>query len=240
MPKFEGSRLLEQTIRGVALGLYGMVVVFSASPAFASSAVILGDSIGVGISMASGLPRLAHNSVSIRSADAINQVRRTPRDAVAFLSLGTNDAVGSIAGVASPIDRIVGAARDANVNLVWIGPPCVLKSWNVNVGKLDAVLQERLAGRIPYVSTADPRVCDPSIRAGDGVHFTMRGYQMLWSRARAAASARIGAGSVLGSLKTIDQPENSRAGQNRSKPRIAAESSELLSAARQSAAAQTN
>jgi hypothetical protein len=231
---------MKQTIRRVALGLCGIFVVFGDAPAFANSAVILGDSIGVGISMASGLPRLAHNSVSIRSADAINQVRRTPRDAVAFLSLGTNDAVGSIAGVTSPIDRIVDAARDANVSLVWIGPPCVLKSWNINVVKLDAVLQERLASRIPYVSIADPRICDPSLRARDGVHFTMRGYQMLWRRARAAASARIDIDRVIASLKMIDTADNRGARQKRSKPRVVAEASEPSSAARQSAAAQTN
>jgi hypothetical protein len=210
----------------VALGLYGIFVICGPFTAFANSAVVLGDSIGVGISMASGLPRLAHNSVSIRSADAINQVRRSPRHAVAFLSLGTNDAVGSIAGVTSPIDRIVDAARDADVNLVWIGPPCVLKPWNVNVVKLDAVLQERLAGRVPYVSTADPRLCDPSLRARDGVHFTMRGYEILWSRARAAASAPIDADRGVGSLKkTIGKAESSEVRQKRPKPRIAAKGS---------------
>jgi hypothetical protein len=240
MPKFERFRSMEQTIRDVAIGLGGIFAVFSASTAFANSAVILGDSIGVGISMASGLPRLAHNSVSIRSADAINQVRRSPRNAIAFLSLGTNDAVGSIAGVTSPIDRIVDAARDANVKLVWIGPPCVLKSWNVNVVKLDAVLQERLAGRVPYVSTADPRLCDPSLRARDGVHFTMHGYQILWSRARAAASAPIDADRGVGSLRTIDKADNREARQKRSISRIAAKGRQTSSTACQSTATQTN
>lgn len=173
-----------------SLGLCVMAVAGN-SGAFAAQGIVLGDSIGVGVSMASGLPRLAHNSVTIRSANAIEQIRRTPRDTVAFLSLGTNDAVGSIAGVASGIDRIVAAAQKANINLVWIGPPCVRKAWNANVIKLDEMLREQLAGRVRYVSVADQGLCDPNLRAGDGVHFNMRGYQILWSKARAVADVAI-------------------------------------------------
>jgi len=160
--------------------------------AIAAPGIVLGDSIGVGVSMASGLPRLAHNSVTIRSANAVEQVRRTPHGTVAFLSLGTNDAVGSsVTGITDGIDRIVAAAQKANVNLVWIGPVCVRKSWNTNVIKLDELLRQRLSGRMPYVSLADQELCDASLRGGDGVHFNMRGYQLLWSKVRAAAGVDI-------------------------------------------------
>jgi hypothetical protein len=167
----------------LARGLLGIMVASSAS---AKPAVVLGDSIGVGISMVAGLPRLAHNSVSIRSADTLAQIKRTPAETVAFLSLGTNDAVGSIAGVERGIDRIVEAARQANIKLVWVGPPCVLQRWNVTALRLDAILRGRLADKVPYVSLADPDVCLRSLRAGDGVHFNMRGYALLWSRASGA------------------------------------------------------
>jgi lysophospholipase L1-like esterase len=159
--------------------------------AIAAPGIVLGDSIGVGVSMASGLPRLARNSVTIRSASAVAQVKQTPRNTIAFLSLGTNDAVGSIAGVTDAIDRIVETAQRANVNLVWIGPVCVRKPWNTNVVKLDELLHQRLAGRVRYVSAADQALCDGSLRAGDGVHFNMRGYQLLWNKARAAAGADV-------------------------------------------------
>ncbi len=195
----------------IAYGLCAIAVLLCGSPALSAPGIIIGDSIGVGVSMASGLPRLAHNSVSIRSADAIQQVRRTPRDAVAFLSLGTNDAVGSIGGVTSGIDRIVAAAHAANVKLVWIGPPCVLKPWNSNVVKLDAVLQHQLAGRVPYVSIADQQVCDKSMRASDGVHFTMRGYEMLWGRARAAAGISIDAKAAAINATPKDRSKNHEA-----------------------------
>lgn len=150
---------------------------------------MLGDSIGVGISMASGAPRFAHNGVAIRSADAIAQIRRAPKGSVAILSLGTNDAVGSIAGVEQAIDRIVSAVQETGNPVVWVGPPCVLKSWNTNVVKLDQILRARLSGKagIFYVSVADEAVCSRDLRAKDGVHFTMRGYGLLWARARQAA-----------------------------------------------------
>jgi hypothetical protein len=169
-------------------------LILCAPAAFAAPGIILGDSLGVGVSMAAGVPRLAHNSVAIRSADALDQIKRTPQGTVAFISLGTNDAVGSITNVEPGIDRIIDAAKSSGVKLVWIGPPCVFKPWNANVEKLDAILKRKLSsGPVSYVSMADSAVCDRTIRAGDGVHFNMRGYAMLWGRARDAAGIAIDA-----------------------------------------------
>lgn len=189
------------------------------APAQASKAIVLGDSIGVGVSMAAGVPRLAHNSVSIRSADAISQIQRAPRGSIAFLSLGTNDAVGSIAGVEKGVDRIVDAARSADVHVVWIGPPCVTKAWNTNVMKLDAILKQRLAGQITYVSAADPNLCDRSLRAGDGVHFTMKGYSILWARAREAAGVPIESGGGAVDLGGGEQKKHKHEGRRHAKKR---------------------
>jgi len=176
-----------KALRGVVIA--AAAVILSACPALASGAIVLGDSIGVGISMASGAPRLAHNGVGIRSADAISQIRRAPSGSVAILSLGTNDAVGSIAGVEQGIERIVSAAQETGKRVVWVGPPCVLKAWSGNVQRLDQILRARLSGRdgVSYVSAADQSLCNPGLKAGDGVHFTMRGYGILWARARQAA-----------------------------------------------------
>jgi hypothetical protein len=179
---------------GVAI-LCGATALGSAACS-AAPAVVLGDSIGVGVSMAGNVPRLAHNSVSIRSADVLRQMKRLSPGTVAFLSLGTNDAVGSIAGVERGVDRILQAARSADLHLVWIGPPCVLKPWNTNVTKLDSILSHRLAGQVPYVSIADQQLCDTSLRGADGVHFNMRGYSVLWGRARAAAGVGIEAAEI--------------------------------------------
>lgn len=167
------------------------IALVASTPGAASNAIIVGDSIGVGVSMAAGVPRLAHNSVTIRSSDALAQLKRAPRDSVTFVSLGANDAVGSLAGVERSVDKLLAAARDANLRLVWIGPPCVMKPWNRNVVKLDEMLRNRLVGQATYVSIADQGLCDKSLRAGDGVHFNMRGYSLLWDRARDAAGVEI-------------------------------------------------
>ena len=40
---------------------------------------------------------------------------------------------------------------------------------------------------VTYVSMRDDALCVRSLRAGDGVHFTMKGYRMMWDRAIAAS-----------------------------------------------------
>jgi hypothetical protein len=193
MMRSMGAVTIRKSLRAFSLSAFsGLIGLLSfASPSHASNAVVIGDSIGVGISMAGHVPRLAHNSVTIRSADALSQLKRVPHDSVAIISLGTNDAVGSIKGVESGIDKIVAIAKSEDLHVVWIGPPCVRKDWNKNVVKLDEILKTRLAGKIPYVSAADSALCEGDLRAGDGVHFNMRGYSMLWARASEAAGVPI-------------------------------------------------
>jgi len=155
----------------------------SANP---SRVIILGDSIGVGLSLAGGSQRLAANSVGIRSNQIIEQLSRVDASQVAVVSLGTNDAVGHLRGVEKAIDQIIETVNRKNLRVVWMGPPCVNKDWNTNVVQLDRILQERLrrAPRITYVSVADQNYCDRNLRASDGVHFTMKGYGLLWSHVK--------------------------------------------------------
>ncbi|MGA9600909.1 MAG: hypothetical protein WBS22_11780 [Methylocystis sp.] len=198
MVKSKDAVTIHRSIRSLTLSAFGglAVLLSCVSPSHASKAVVIGDSIGVGISMAGHVPRLAHNSVTIRSADALSQLKRVPRDSVAIISLGTNDAVGSIKGVESGIDKLIALAKSEDLHVVWIGPPCVRKDWNKNVVKLDEILKARLAGKFPYVSAADSALCDGELRAGDGVHFNMRGYSMLWARASEAAGVAIEGGKA--------------------------------------------
>ncbi len=157
----------------------------SASPA-AADGVVIGDSLGVGVSMASGLTRLARNSVSIRGGGILGQIKQAPPGSTVFMSLGTNDAVGRVDGLDGDIGRIVAAS--SNVNLVWIGPPCVMKAWDANARTLDGIIRARTAGTgVTYVSMRDPGMCASGARAKDGVHFTMGGYRMMWAKARSAS-----------------------------------------------------
>ena len=181
----------------ITVRLYWLSAIFpallAASPALSAPGLVLGDSIGVGVSLASGVKRLAHNSVTIGREDILGQIAQVPVGTVAFVSLGTNDAVGSIKGVGPRVDKVLAAVDAAGITAVWIGPACVIQPWNSTVGELDKLLSDRLAGRMAYVSIADANFCDSSIRGADGVHFTFAGYKRIWSVALAAAGVEIDA-----------------------------------------------
>ncbi len=174
--------------------------------ACAAGEVVTGDSLGVGIAMASGFENRAANSVTIRGNRAIEQLRNIRPGSTVFLSLGTNDAVGSVKGIEKSIDAVVNTARASRLKLVWIGPPCVIKAWDKNASELDGILRQRLAGTgVTYVSMRDPSLCTPSLRGKDGVHFNMEGYRNLWSRAAAAS------GYQVASLTPVASPKKQEA-----------------------------
>lgn len=155
----------------------------------AAGELVLGDSLGVGVKMASGRTGPAKLSVFIRNDKVISQFDSVPAGATAFLVLGTNDSAGSVKGLEKYIDNIVQTAESRKIKLVWIGPPCVRKAWDKNSRELDALLTTRLASTsIKYVSTrSDAALCSGQYTGGDGVHLNMTGYGMLWHKARVAA-----------------------------------------------------
>ncbi len=158
------------------------------SAASAATGVIIGDSIGMGVTAASGLKSLARLSIHIRGNKAIAQINEAPAGATAFVVLGTNDAQGSLKGIEQSVDNIVQAAERKNLSLVWIGPPCVRRSWNTGARKLDEMLQARFANTsIKYVSMQDETLCSGKFHAPDGVHLTMAGYHYMWEKAARAA-----------------------------------------------------
>ena len=144
--------------------------------------IVLGDSIGVGISLVSNLPRLAENSIAIRSKKIQDQFNATRVGATVVLSLGTNDSVGSVKNIKPAIDSVLAFAKKRKIKLIWVGPPCVIKKWNDNVQELDDILCRRLEGQATYISISEDSFCSRDIRARDGVHFTMGGYRKIWAR----------------------------------------------------------
>ena len=151
---------------------------------------VLGDSIGEGVHLASGLPSQATHigNVAIYTPRILEQIDRVPRGASVFISLGTNDAVADQVDVKDRVEKIVSAAKAQGLNQVWIGPPCVVPRWETHAKEIDETLSSELGSlKIPYVSTQDADLCPPAIHAGDGVHFTMAGYSFIWHKAAAAA-----------------------------------------------------
>ncbi|MEO8757788.1 MAG: GDSL-type esterase/lipase family protein [Devosia sp.] len=170
-----------------ALGLGLLAALMALQPALASI-YVGGDSLGVGVGMASKAPSVAKESVRITSKLPVNQIGEVPKGSTLFLSLGTNDAVGGVLKVQKSVDAILSAAADRGIRVVWLGPPCVFKTWDDHAKALDDVLASIMAQQgVTYVSMRDDALCVRSLRAGDGVHFTMKGYRMMWDRAVAAS-----------------------------------------------------
>ena len=149
---------------------------------------VIGDSIGVGVSWAAKIPSTAKNSVAIYSGQIMEQLRQAKKGETVFLSLGTNDAVGGALDVKAKVAAIVAEADRLGVKLVWIGPPCVRKSWEEYSRKLDGILAAELSGTsATYVSMQGEEFCEARLHAPEGVHFTMAGYTRMWQKAAAAA-----------------------------------------------------
>jgi hypothetical protein len=168
-----------------------MGVCFCFAPmAFAQAAtgIVIGDSLGVGLAEVSGLKNFAAISVHIRGPKAVDQIRRAPAGATAFVVLGTNDANGSIARLDKSIDNILDAAAQKNLRLVWIGPPCVHTSWDSRARELDQILAEKLPPRgVKYVPMRDQGFCTGGLHEPDGVHLKNKGYAYMWDKARRIA-----------------------------------------------------
>lgn len=153
-----------------------------------ANAYVLGDSLGVGVAQVSHLKGLARVSVHIRGPKALQQFAQTPPHSTVFLVLGTNDANGSIARLDKSIDDIVHAAERKNITLVWMGPPCVRKSWDSRSRELDAILRQRFENTaVRYVSMRDDELCSGRMQEPDGVHLKIKGYVHMWEKAREAA-----------------------------------------------------
>jgi hypothetical protein len=162
-----------------------------AAPAQAT-AYVLGDSLGVGVAQVAHVKGLARISVHIRGAKALAQIAQIPAGSTAFLVLGTNDANGSIARLDKSIEDIVRAAETKNITLVWMGPPCVRKTWDTRARELDVILRAKLADTsVRYVSMRDDQMCSGALHEPDGVHLKTKGYMHMWQKARTATGIEL-------------------------------------------------
>jgi hypothetical protein len=163
----------------------------------AATNVVIGDSLGEGLAEVSKLKSFAHISVHIRGPKAVDQVRRAPEGATAFVVLGTNDAEGSIAHLDKSIDDILNLAARKRMRLVWIGPPCVHRPWDTRARELDRMLAAKLPPRgVIYVPMRDQSFCTGGMHEPDGVHLKTKGYVYMWDKAR-----RIADRETTGSIK---------------------------------------
>lgn len=165
------------------------ILLLLAQPAAADTGFFVGDSIAQGLAGTLKKPSAARQSVSMMRDTISGQFTRTPANAIVLMSLGANDAANPVQGMKPFIERVIGVAAKSGRRVVWIGPPCVLKSYDARAKELDAYLAATLqATAIQYVSLRDDKICNRRLRTSDGVHFTVEGYQYLWSKIRRDAA----------------------------------------------------
>lgn len=174
-------------LRRIALWL--LLTGLAPAAAWAEDVRIIGDSIGEGLHLASSVPSPANRfNVAIYTPKIFEQIRGMPRGANVVMSLGTNDAVAGLDEQQPRILQIAAAAREQGIKLTWLGPPCVRTAWEAHSQKLDRVIAATLADTpVNYVSAQTPEFCASGLHAGDGVHFTMAGYRLLWQKAASVA-----------------------------------------------------
>ena len=171
--------------RSTALTLFAGIVMplLLADRVLAAEALVLGDSIGLGLASTIGLKSIARVSLSLRRSDVGAQLKQIPVEAVGLMSIGLNDAADPVEHLSKSIEKIVETATVSQRKLVWIGPPCVTKSWDKRAEALDAYLKQRLEKTsIQYVSLRDTNICAPKLRTRDGEHFTVEGYRYVWDK----------------------------------------------------------
>jgi hypothetical protein len=182
-------RSLRSAARCVATDLVVGGAVLLAMGAFsllrAAEGFFIGDSIAAATAQTIGMRGSAHHSVSLRRNAIAPQFQRIPKGAVALMTLGLNDAAIPVHAMRKDIEMVIEGALKTAERIVWIGPPCVLKSWDKRAKEMDDYLRERLeTTTIQYVSLRDPQICKPGMRSGDGEHFTDAGYRYVWQKIR--------------------------------------------------------
>jgi hypothetical protein len=208
-------------VKGKIAALAGASCVLAALvTAQAATDIVIGDSLGEGFAEVSHLKSFAKISVHIRGSKALDQVRRAPEGATAFVVLGTNDAEGSITNLDKSIDDILNLAAKKRMRLVWIGPPCVHRPWDTRARELDKMLAAKLPPRgVTYVPMRDQSFCTGGMHEPDGVHLKTKGYVYMWDKARRIAGQDATGSITVAAAGSVALPARD-AGPPASKPRF--------------------
>jgi hypothetical protein len=173
------TSLAARLVAGGAL----LAAIATLGPAQAAEGFFVGDSIAAATAQTIGMNGVAHHSVSLRRNAIAPQFQHIPKGAVALMTLGLNDAAIPVQAMRKDIETVIEGAQRTGERIVWIGPPCVLKSWDKRAKEMDDYLRQRLVTTgIQYVSLRDPQICKPALRSRDGEHFTDAGYRYIWQK----------------------------------------------------------
>jgi lysophospholipase L1-like esterase len=178
-----------------------------ATPSLAAAGTyVLGDSIGDGLATTMGFNNLAQVGIHIRGPKALAQIARTPPGSTVYIFLGTNDAEGSLKNIDKSIADVLAAAAQRQLTVIWVGPHCVRKNWDIQSGMLDEILRNQLAkANVKYIGTRnDAGMCSGKFLEPDGVHPTAKGYRYIWAMIESAGGAPTAVASAPPPQKLAD------------------------------------
>jgi hypothetical protein len=166
----------------------GLAALFMLAATAVRADVTAGDSIGVGVGVAAGVPTVAAVSASLygNGEGVVQQFARLSRGTRVYLFLGTNNVASGVAPF-KVVRTILDRARHDALDLVWVGPPCMTTNRYAHfVPQFDASLGAIVrASGFRYVSLYGAERCRLQ-RSSDGVHFNYKGYQAVWHMVRNA------------------------------------------------------
>ena len=191
--------------------LIGFLTLIAPSLADAGT-YVLGDSIGDGLATTMGFSNLAQIGIHIRGPKALAQIARTPPGSTVYIFLGTNDAEGSLKGIDKSIDDVLDAAARRQLSVIWVGPHCVHKNWDIQASVLDQILRKQTAkANVKYVSMRGDVMCPAKFLEPDGVHPTAKGYRAMWAMIENASGAPTAVASAQAPAQKIADADGTTA-----------------------------
>jgi len=136
---------------------------------------VVGDSICEG--MASVHPAPGYIRRGAKTRDLIGWLRALPKGSAVVFCGSTNDAAERLRGFRPSVETALVVARENDLRMTWIGPVRTKRPWDRYSDQADTYLASRLAATgVRYVSLRAVKF-ERSELAGDGIHFTPKGYR---------------------------------------------------------------
>lgn len=147
----------------------------SAQTAYTPPPYVIGDSICEGIAYVRPAPGYVRRGAMIY--DLIGWLEALPSGASVVFCAGTNDAASRIRGYRYSVEAVLTVVRENKLRMTWIGPVRTTRPWDRHSDEIDTYLALHLArAGVRYVSLRAIKF-ERSELAGDGIHFTPKGYR---------------------------------------------------------------
>lgn len=149
----------------------------SAQTTYTPPPYVIGDSICEGIAYVRPAPGYVRRGAMIY--DLIGWLDALPEGSPVIFCAGTNDAAARIRGVRYSVEAVISIVRAKKLRMTWIGPVRTTRPWDRHSDEIGTYLALHLAHLgVRYVSLRAIKF-ERSELAGDGIHFTPKGYRRI-------------------------------------------------------------